>query len=525
MSENGSVFNDPVHGYIELDPLLVRVIHTPQFQRLKDIKQLGATYWVYPGASHNRFEHCLGTAYLAGKMIETLRDIHKDEIEITPEEVLCVKIAGLCHDLGHGPFSHVFDTQMRQKLINLYPEEHRLRTWEHEDASCEMFDHMLKQNAELREAFQEKGINDDEQQLIKELIKGKVPGQDVVHQTAKFGRSEVEYPKWFLFEIVANKRNGIDCDKFDYFARDCLNLGVKSNFDHTRYLQNIRILPVDKQLQICARDKIVFNIYELFHTRWSLHHRVYQHKTTKAIEDMISEAFALVDHKFGFSKAIFNMEEYTTLTDSIFYEITRCKDPDEKVKKAKQIIQRIQCRDLYKFCGEVHPLPSLEFGELEICEEIASYHDDLKPEDIFVSLVEIHFGMKDKDPIDSVVFYNKNLNQAIQVRKNVVSEMLPQKFIEHYVRVYAKNPKSLNNGTSAKNGEERDVVTQCFRKWCESHGLSIPDVLTGDKTGYFTPAKQGQLKRGRSENGGEVQKAKKGLFRTADNSSPEAMHD
>ena len=98
MAESGSVFNDPVHGYIELEPVLMRIIHTPQFQRMKDIKQLGATYWVYPGASHNRFEHSLGTAYLAGKMIETLRDIHKNEIGfITDEEVLCVKIAALCH--------------------------------------------------------------------------------------------------------------------------------------------------------------------------------------------------------------------------------------------------------------------------------------------------------------------------------------------------------------------------------------------------------------------------------------------
>ena len=97
MEEYGTVFNDPVHGYIELEPVLVRIIHTPEFQRMKDIKQLGATYWVYPGASHNRFEHSLGTAYLAGKMIETLRDIHKGEIEITDQEVLCVKIAALCH--------------------------------------------------------------------------------------------------------------------------------------------------------------------------------------------------------------------------------------------------------------------------------------------------------------------------------------------------------------------------------------------------------------------------------------------
>lgn len=54
------VFNDPIHGHIEMHPLLVRIIDTPQFQRLRYIKQLGGTYYVFPGASHNRFEHSLG---------------------------------------------------------------------------------------------------------------------------------------------------------------------------------------------------------------------------------------------------------------------------------------------------------------------------------------------------------------------------------------------------------------------------------------------------------------------------------
>ncbi|CAB4038581.1 deoxynucleoside triphosphate triphosphohydrolase SAMHD1-like, partial [Paramuricea clavata] len=97
MAGDKTGFNDPIHGYMEFDPLLVAIIHTPCFQRMKDIKQLGASYWVFPGASHNRFEHSLGTAHLAGMMIERLKDVHKDTDYITDEDVLCVKIAALCH--------------------------------------------------------------------------------------------------------------------------------------------------------------------------------------------------------------------------------------------------------------------------------------------------------------------------------------------------------------------------------------------------------------------------------------------
>ncbi|KAF6714557.1 Deoxynucleoside triphosphate triphosphohydrolase SAMHD1, partial [Oryzias melastigma] len=94
----GKVFNDSIHGHVELHPLLVKIIDTPQFQRLRNLKQLGGGYLVYPGASHNRFEHSIGVAYLAGVLAKTLQE-NQPELKITVRDILCVQIAGLCHDL------------------------------------------------------------------------------------------------------------------------------------------------------------------------------------------------------------------------------------------------------------------------------------------------------------------------------------------------------------------------------------------------------------------------------------------
>ena len=379
------------------------------------------------------------------------------------------------------------NAEVEKKLKFHQEQAGKLQIWEHEDASCDMFDHMLEVNPKLKDTFERNNINKKEQDLVKELIRGKIPGKDKVTQVTKV--DGVEHEKWFLFEIVANKRNGIDCDKFDYFARDCHNLGVKSNFDHLRYFQNVRILRVDGGLQLSLRDKLVFNIYELFHTRWSLHHRVYQHKTTKAIEDMITEAFVLVNEKYDFSTAIFDMEKYAKLTDSIFYEILRSSDQDENMKKAQEIVGRIQKRELYKFCGETQPTRKLEIGPLEVAEEIASFDEHLEPDELFVSVIEIHFGMKEKDPVESVVFYNKDCNKAVQLRKNTVSEMLPQKFSEQYVRVYGKNLKQSEVAETPGSKAKEERIVKCFKEWCKSRKFAFPDELSGDKTGYFTPAK------------------------------------
>jgi HD superfamily phosphohydrolase len=104
MLENEGIrqYNDEVHGPIVLDNYVWEFVETPQFQRLRNLKQLGNCHFTFSNATHSRYEHSIGVAYLSNKFYNHLcEDDGADEKAVT--------LAGLCHDLGHGPFSHLFD--------------------------------------------------------------------------------------------------------------------------------------------------------------------------------------------------------------------------------------------------------------------------------------------------------------------------------------------------------------------------------------------------------------------------------
>ena len=122
---SNKVIYDVIHGYVKISDLCLKIIDTPEFQRLRNLKQLGLTYLIFPSANHTRFEHSLGVSYLAGEMLKHLKN-KQPELEITEREIELIKIAGLWHDLGHGPFSHFFDNFFL-KLIECDVEGQKIR--------------------------------------------------------------------------------------------------------------------------------------------------------------------------------------------------------------------------------------------------------------------------------------------------------------------------------------------------------------------------------------------------------------
>ncbi|XP_015749994.1 PREDICTED: deoxynucleoside triphosphate triphosphohydrolase SAMHD1-like, partial [Acropora digitifera] len=400
------VFNDSIHGHIEIHPLCVKIIDTPQFQRLRNIKQLGGCYHVFPGASHNRFEHCIGTCHLAGELLRGLQK-RQPELGITDEDILCVEIAGLCHDLGHGPFSHLFDAQ--------FIPEARSKKWKHEDASLTMFDHMVEVN-DLLPSFKKYNLTEKDVIFIKELIAGTALDRDGDQKRPFKGR---ESDKMFLYEIVANKRTGIDVDKFDYFSRDCHNLGITNNFDHKRYMKFARVLIVDGNCQLCVRDREAENLYDMFHTRRRLHQRAYQHKTKNIIEKMITEALVKADKEIklkgtdgkmlSISESIDDMQAYTQLTDHVYHQILYSDSDAAELIEARAILQRIEKRDLYKCIGQkvlMKPRSKEVIGEEIFKLWQGARH--ITRDDFIVEIVTFNYGMRDKNPLEELRFYAKN---------------------------------------------------------------------------------------------------------------------
>jgi HD superfamily phosphohydrolase len=220
-------------------------------------------------ANHKRFEHCIGVAHLAKRMVQRVQT-RQPNLNITDKDVLCVKLAGLCHDLGHGPFSHVFDSTFPKRLekhLKRNPEleqeyqglPEKPKEWAHEDGSCMMIDSMLAElglaidKDNLDEKLKQIGdgvdassfrvydpydINDDDDSsrkapskdavmtsrdwiFIKEMIiaeplwkKARLKN----HESGFIGRESRHQE--FLYDIVSNRHSGLDVDKIDYFARD-----------------------------------------------------------------------------------------------------------------------------------------------------------------------------------------------------------------------------------------------------------------------------------------------------------------
>lgn len=221
----------PVHGFIGLTDLELRIIDQPAFQRLRRIKQLAWTDYVYPGASHSRFEHSLGVMHLAGRLYEavvkasedTLKEVFKYTDAGLSRDWQIVRLAALLHDVGHPPFSHATEHLLPMKA----PENYSLfsgtadpvKRYAHEDYSVAIIEKIL---AEVIEQHPSNRRN------------SKITANEV---TSLISNQAPEGANLFWKDIISGQ---LDADRMDYLLRDSLHAGVSyGNFDLNRIVSSV----------------------------------------------------------------------------------------------------------------------------------------------------------------------------------------------------------------------------------------------------------------------------------------------
>ncbi len=227
------IINDPVYGFITIpSDIVFDLIEHPYFQRLRRIKQVSLTHYVYPGALHTRFHHAIGALHLMGQAIDVLRS---KGVEITEEEAKAVSIAILLHDIGHGPFSHTL--------------EHTLVNVPHEEISL-LF--MQRLNGEFNGALS----------LAITVFKN-------------------EYHKKFLHQLISGQ---LDMDRMDYLNRDSFFTGVHEGV--IGYDRIIKMLAVHDG-GLVVEEKGIYSIEKFLIARRLMYWQVYLHKTVLVAEQML----------------------------------------------------------------------------------------------------------------------------------------------------------------------------------------------------------------------------------------------
>ena len=228
------IINDPIYGFIRIpDGIIFRIIEHPYFQRLRRINQLGLTDFVYPGATHTRFHHAIGSMHLMDMALTSLRN---KGIDISDEEFESALIAILLHDIGHGPFSHALEFSLIKGI-------------EHEKIS-----------ALIMQLF-----NDEMENKLDLAIK-------IFNGT---------YHKKFLSQLVASQ---LDVDRLDYLNRDSFFTGVsegKIGFERILKMLNVQ------HNEIVVEEKAIYSIENFLSSRRLMYWQVYLHKTTVAAENLL----------------------------------------------------------------------------------------------------------------------------------------------------------------------------------------------------------------------------------------------
>jgi len=291
---------DPVHGYVYITEQEKEVIDSYPVQRLRRLRQLAGSEYVYPGANHTRFEHSIGVMYLAGKVTENpnvSRLINENEAET-------VKIAALLHDVGHGPFSHVFEYLLDKELGKT-----------HEDIT-----EWIIRNSELKDTLRQNGYSPE--------------------QVGKLATGKLHRPKKaFLDQIISS---AVDVDKQDFIVRDTYHTGAEYGFiDIFRLIHALDVLDENLAIDLGALSALE----SLIIARMESFKSIYFHRVGRAAQIMLARAMERANDDLGLTR-FKTPEEYMTMDDyTVWTMLKNCR-------KSAEIIKNLERRKMLKCAYE-----------------------------------------------------------------------------------------------------------------------------------------------------------------------------
>jgi HD superfamily phosphohydrolase len=319
-------FLDPVHGNIELDKnnpeekLILDLIETPQFQRLRRIRQLGFSYLTYYGAEGTRFVHSIGTFQVARQILNELSSKYKNTIEKHRTAIL---VAALLHDIGHGPFSH-----SSEPAFQFRHEEWTLKN--------------ILGDTEIRQLLTayKKGLDKEVASILQEKTK----------------------PSWTC-QIVSGQ---LDCDRADYLIRDSHQTGTKYGvFQLDRVIKSLELAEYKNETQLVVGEKGLQAVEDYLFARYSMYLQVYHHKKTLSADALFTSLFSRVrdllqtNKKVEISKSLsrwlqtsdkslITLQDFWEVDDACILEHLKNWASNAKDEILADLSQRLLNRNLFK---------------------------------------------------------------------------------------------------------------------------------------------------------------------------------
>lgn len=367
------VSRDPVYSEIMLYPLEILTIDTKAVQRLRYLSQLVGAEYVYPGATHTRFAHSLGVMHLAGTYAQQLYD--------TPDKVRILRLAGLLHDIGHGPFSHQFDDVVYKKLgFADGHDEFRVRLLR------EYFPSALLKNYEESNENLKRAVEEDLRMTLGDLSENMIDNfsqlmEEVIEVFAGEESGTID------FAIV---QGPLGADRIDFVLRDSYYAGTRGfgTGSIDRLVRNSMIVKKDGKEILAYDAKVVDEIYTTLFGRFMMYKNVYFHKTSRAADMMIQELLDLSYKALHLDERVLNIETFLDLTDQtiineVIYKFFELVGQYGGVEDAKQ--------NLLKYEMDLEPL------ELDI---VMAYEivERLKTRDLWKMVIETPFSIEGVDP-------------------------------------------------------------------------------------------------------------------------------